>query len=77
MITITASPILAGQLITGAGSCTAYATLDNQRAPFSGTAGVALRQAFNYAISKTLVALATPGGAATPAKGLQPPSSYG
>ena len=77
MITITASPVLASQLITDAGPCTAYATLDNQRAPFSGTAGMALRQAFNYAINKTLIVLATPGGAASPAKGLQPPSSYG
>lgn len=77
MITVTASPVLASQLITDAGPCTAYATLDNQRAPFSGTAGMALRQAFNYAINKTLIVLATPGGAAMPAKGLQPPSSYG
>lgn len=77
MVTLTASPILASQLITGASPCTAYATLDNLRAPFSGTAGMALRQAFNYAIDRTLIVLATPGGAATPAKGLQPPSSYG
>lgn len=75
--TIANDPLLARDLITAAGTCTSWATLHNQAAPFSGDAGLKLRQAFNHAVDKTAFISATLGGIGVPAKGLIPPSIYG
>jgi oligopeptide transport system substrate-binding protein len=77
VVTITADPILASQFITRAGTCTFWSILDNQKEPFSGTLGMTLRQAFNYAIDKTDFISTVMGGVGVPARGLIPPGMYG
>jgi oligopeptide transport system substrate-binding protein len=78
LISITGDPILSTELTTSAGTCSTYLIMDNQKAPFNGTTGMKLRQAFNYAIDRT--AFITGVGmsdSAIPAKGILPPSTYG
>ncbi len=74
---IQTDPILATQWITEVGACSFYLKMDSRVAPFNGSNGTALRQAFNYAIDRAALVSATIPGAAIPAKGLLPPSLYG
>ena len=75
--TVTADPLLATDMITGPGGCVSYLFVDNQKSPFTGTSGVKLRQAFNYAVNKTAFLSATMNNIGVPAKGLLSPWLYG
>lgn len=60
------------------GTCYYYWSLDNSKAPFTGTSGRALRQAINHAVDKQAwinAALILQSG--FPAQGVIPPSIYG